>query len=389
MTTPPRHTERNPLVSVVVPSFQQGRFLGVALRSLLNQSYTNLEILVHDNQSTDESEAILEAHRAEIDAVIEADRGQSDALARGFCRAQGSILTWLNADDLLMPDAIATAVDAFESAGRPDVVYGHCAHLTRQGDFDRYFYEIQPFSRTLLRNTADFIAQPGTFFRSDTYRGIGGIREDLHYAMDWELWCRFARSGASFHFSDQVLAGARFYPATKTSSGGWSRAREILYVNKLHKTGWVPWGALAHLYGDVLRPRVGNLASVPRWFFRSIGPGGAIEPSQVLGLREGNVVVGRDFTLAFPVARKIAGFELHVMTASSSTGAAYTATLRQGGGSGVETSQRSSASGKVSWRFETPVAPAALEVVCRLEERAPISGPAYVHSLRLYEIALG
>ncbi len=305
-------------VSIVVPSHRMGETLRVALDSLLAQTHRAIEILVLDNNSDDATPEILRAYRDRLGHVsTEPDRGQADALRRGFARARGEILGWLNADDLLMPDAIARVVAAFDGPDRPDVVYGHCALLDREGQFLRYFHEIEPFSADRLRSVIDFVAQPSTFFRRDVYEASGGIDDSLDFAMDWDLWCRMASRGGRFYFLDDVLSGARHYPTTKTASGGLRRWREILRVNRNYGTTRIPIAALVHLYGDLLRPHL-RWAHGPirhcgrRWLGERLRPG-----REILGLRPDRTISSTGLSLRFPVHRDVIGGRMRVESDSA------------------------------------------------------------------------
>lgn len=369
-----------PLVSVVIPSFEQGRFLRAALRSLVGQDYPRVEILVQDNCSTDRTAEVLGEFETKIDSIrVERDGGQSDALRRGFERARGEILTWLNADDLLMPDAIANAVEAFTASDTPDVVYGHCAHVEESGTFQRYFYEVQDYSASLLRNVADFISQPGTFFSRDAYDAVGGLDGDLHYAMDWDLWCRFARGGLRFRRLDEVMAAARFYPATKTSSGGLSRVREILSVNRRYQTDRLPWGAMSHLYGDVIRPRFGGFDGLARWIYRRVGPGYRLNRTVVNGLRDRNVVSNPDFLISFPVCVPIFGVEMRLERNPEGTPIQFSASLVA---NGISHSAEAVA-GSAKWNFPASIIPKAIGIRCRIDESVLRGGEVRVADVRL------
>jgi len=302
-----------PVVSIVVPSFRQGRFLGAALESLRRQHYPHLEVRVHDNCSQDETPAVLERHRCWIDAiVVQKDGGQADALRRGFEQSSGEVLGWLNADDLLMPDAIRRAVDRLAAPDHPDLVYGHAAFLDERGNFRRYFHEIQPPTPGLLRDHSDYIAQPSAFFRRSTYESVGGIDARLRYTMDWELWCRMERAGARFAFVDETLAGVRIHEAAKTVSGGLRRLAEILRVNRRHGSRRLPLVALRHLYGDHLRQRFRGL----QWPARAVGRRLAPRPEEgrgiVLGLAPEGRVVQQSFAIRFPVLDRVARVSLHL-----------------------------------------------------------------------------
>jgi GT2 family glycosyltransferase len=333
-----------------------GRFLSGALESLLAQTHPRVEIIVQDNCSADETRAVLERYRGRLDQVaVERDAGQTDALRRGFARSRGEILAWLNADDLLMPDAVARAVECFDSGARPDVVYGHCAFLDEAGQFLRYFHEIRPFSRAELVDVTDFIPQPSTFFLRRCYETVGGLDAALAYTMDWDLWCRLAGHGCRFERVDHVMSGARIHPGTKTRSGGWRRFREILLVNLRHRQGRLPVAAAGHLYGDLLRPFAGPL----RPLFRRVGRR-VWRQSTVCGLDPGGAIAAPSFWLRFPVYGAIAGAELRLTagpTAPRATLNGHAARVRSGpGGTALE------------WRFEAPIYVDAAEIAVELGE---------------------
>ncbi len=223
-------------MTIVVPSFQQGRYLATCLRSLAGQIPGRLETLVYDNVSMDETQDILAKWRDPATRItVERDRGQADALNRGFREARGDVVGWLNADDMLMPGALEQAVRILDETDT-DIVYGQCAHLDERGCFTEYFPLTRSFDAHELRNYSDFIPQPATFFRRSKLEQVGLLDATLHYAMDWDLWCRFARVGARFRFVPEVWAGARIHPEAKTSRGGLEPLLEVWRVNARHRT---------------------------------------------------------------------------------------------------------------------------------------------------------
>ena len=229
-----------PRVTIVVPSFEQGRFLPSALRSILSQTESSIESLVYDNQSGDETPSVLAAFSGRMTRVTVAkDQGQSSALNRGFREARGDVIGWLNADDMLMPNAVERALRALADTGA-DIVYGQCAHLDASGQFTGYFPFTRAFDRVELLDYNNFIPQPATFFRRSLLDRVGLLDEGLRYTMDWDLWCRFAGAGAKFQFVPEVWAGARIHQAAKTSRGGMARLVEICAVNERHRTNRVP-----------------------------------------------------------------------------------------------------------------------------------------------------
>jgi len=364
-----------PRVSVVVPSWEMGRFLRAALESLRAQTFRDLEVLVHDNGSDDETPAVLHEYRDLVDCRIEPDDGQSDALRRGFARSRGEILCWLNADDLLMPDALERAVAAFDAPERPDVVYGDCALLDREGQFLRYFHEIQPFDAGLLCNRSNFIAQSSAFFRRDAYERVGGIDGTLEFAMDWDLWCRLARAACRFHRIDAVLSGARHYASTKTASGGISRLHEIAAVNRRYMDTRLPLVAAAHLYGDALQtlglrlPALDRLAR--RWWRRS-GTSGAT----ISGVASDARVAPPGFGLRFPLHRAVEGATLRLEAPSSARDALVHGLKAEfDGEAGLVEADEEPRKIRIRWRFEPSRELAAADISVSLAEAWPAGTP--------------
>lgn len=246
-----------PLVSVVVPSFNQAPFIREALDSVLAQDYPNREVLVMDGGSTDGTLAILRSYNNNIRFVAERDRGQANAINKGLGLARGSVVAWLNSDDRYVPGAIAHAVDALELNSSAGMVYGEGEIIDRDGHVLGPFEATQRFDLWTLIHVSDFIMQPTVFMRSDCVREVGGLDESLHYGLDWDLWIRLA-SRRPVEYVPKVLAQTREYGETKTATGGWSRLRELKSIMNRHGAeGWPP-GAVA--YGlDTLRllfPRV-------------------------------------------------------------------------------------------------------------------------------------
>ena len=248
---------KNPLISIVIPSWQQGKFLRYALESILSQSYSPIEIIVQDNLSTDNTCSILNEYKNKIQKIfIERDYGQAEALNKGFRRSSGDILGWLNADDMLMPNAITKVVEVFQSTDKSHIVYGHCANLNEFGQFLYYFNIIVPFSKDIFVNAPNLLAQTSTFFLRSCYFEVGGLDVKLKYTMDWDLWCKFAKKKYHFYFIDDVLSGARIYPDTKSKKGGLKRLIEIYRVNMLHKTTFFPLATIMYIYFDYLKPQI-------------------------------------------------------------------------------------------------------------------------------------
>jgi Glycosyl transferase family 2 len=222
-----------PKISVVMVSFNQAAFLEEGLRSILEQGYPNLEFIVIDGNSTDGSIDILERYRDRIGTlVIEPDRGQSDGLNKGFARATGDILTWVNSDDLLEPGALFRVAQAFAMPG-VDMVAGGCRQIGLSRDkiivnhHNRLPFGIQialPLGLLLDMDrfwlTGSFFYQPEVFFSSDIWKRSGGrLRTDLNYVLDYDLWVRMAAAGAHIIHIPEYLACSRTHDQQKTTVG--------------------------------------------------------------------------------------------------------------------------------------------------------------------------
>ncbi|MCP3959533.1 MAG: glycosyltransferase [bacterium] len=303
MTPPPEQ----PLVSIVTPSLNQGRFIGRTIDSVLAQSYPHVEYLVVDGGSTDDTLDVLRSYGDRVVWTSGPDAGQSDAIDRGFKRSRGAVLAWLNADDVYLPGAVERAVEELSRHPEAGLVYGRGVILDEAGAETGPFAGIEPFCLWRLLHVLDYVLQPAAFFRRVAYEAAGGLDRDLHYAMDWDLWIRLAAI-ADVVFVDSVLAGSREYGDTKTATGGWRRIRELRGLMRRHAgRAWTPGVRLYAL--DTLRRQLG--VAVP-FLSRAVDSGVAFGSRRII---EGVGVhadgwLGPDAALVVP--RRWGGFEVEV-----------------------------------------------------------------------------
>ena len=220
-----------PLVSVVTPSLNQGRYLREAIESVRAQTYSPIEHVVVDGGSTDETLDILSEYD-HLRWVSEPDRGQSHALNKGFARAAGEIFGWLNADDAYEPHAVAEGVRALTESGA-GLVY---ADVTRVNDDRIDPRRIRSRPRWDLwteLNEGNGVYSPSVFFTREAFEAAGGIDDSLHFSMDYDLWLRIGKR-FGVQRVDAVWSMQRYHDASKTISRMDAFWPERLAVSRRH-----------------------------------------------------------------------------------------------------------------------------------------------------------
>lgn len=222
-------------VSVVSPSFNQAEFLRECLTSVKVQTYPVLEHLVYDPGSKDGSREVAAAYR-HVTLFPEADSGQSDALNKGFARARGDIIAWVNSDDCFAdPGVFARVIDRFSQPDQPDIVYGRGIYTDENGKKLRDVYvNTNPGSLNWRFQQEDGILQPALFMRRSVIERVGPLRNDLHYCMDYEYWIRCMKAGMTFAFVDDVFAVARYHSNNKTYGMRGKSYAEVCEMMKEH-----------------------------------------------------------------------------------------------------------------------------------------------------------
>lgn len=220
-------------ITVVTPSFNQGRYIEETIRSVLLQGYPDLEYIVIDGGSADGTTEVIKKYEPWLSYwVSESDRGQADAINKGFARAAGLIFGWLNSDDLYEPGTLLRTADHFRQSPGCRLVYGQGDYCDERSDRTTPCSYVRAYDPVLLR-TVDYILQPATFWRRELWQQTGHLSIEYNWAFDWD-WLLRASKLTTFCYLSEKLALYRSLPATKTLSGGKRRQAEIAAIARRH-----------------------------------------------------------------------------------------------------------------------------------------------------------
>lgn len=208
----------SPRISIVTASLNQAKYLGKTIRSVLSQRYSNLEYIVIDGGSTDGTQDIVREHSDHLAFwVSESDSGQSDAIIKGFQRATGELLCWVNSDDALLPGCLRAVARAYADSDKPGVITGNVLYVDED---DRIVRCVRTLRQTVYLGRRGVLCPqaPAIFFQRRLYEQVGGLGPSLHFAMDSDLWFRFLRIGARFVHIPSYLGAFRWHRNSKTGT---------------------------------------------------------------------------------------------------------------------------------------------------------------------------
>lgn len=204
-----------PRFTVITPSYNQGNFLEETLLSVQLQNYPNLEHLVIDGGSTDNSVNIIKKHERHLAYwVSEKDRGQTHAINKGLQKASGDIIMWLNSDDVLMPGALKKAAEAFEKNPQAILIHGKSMLFGENRKEQIIGKKIKDLKLRYLAYIP--FPQPSSFFRKQLIEETGVLDESMHYGMDYELLARAALR-YEIVFTDHLFSKYRLHAESKTN----------------------------------------------------------------------------------------------------------------------------------------------------------------------------
>ncbi len=245
-----------PLISVVTPSYNQAPFLEATIRSVLEQDYEALEYIVVDGGSSDRSVSIIEKYADRLAWwVSEPDLGQTDAINKGFARARGEILAWLNSDDTYESGALSEAVAFLQANPQVGMVYGDANFIDARGRVIGRFDARQTDFDRLMRG-AVYIPQQAAFFRADLWRQVGPLDPTFYFAMDYDLWVRLARLAEIRYLPGRLWANFRLHGAAKSIADDARCWPEMLRVHRREGGALLSRMRLRYLARRLLAPLV-------------------------------------------------------------------------------------------------------------------------------------
>jgi len=235
-----------PLVSIVTPSFNQARYLEETIRSVLSQDYPRIEYIIIDGGSTDGSVEIIKQYEDSLAWWIsEPDSGQTDAINKGFSRASGDILAWLNSDDTYQPGAIREAAAFLAAHPEVGMVYGDANFIDDAGRSIGRFPAAQTDYRKLRRGYVH-IPQQAAFWRAELWEQVAPLDDSFYFAMDYDLWVRLARITRLQYLPGKVWANFRLHADAKTIAADDRCWPEMLRVH--YRDGGSPFSLITAKY---------------------------------------------------------------------------------------------------------------------------------------------
>lgn len=251
------------MISVVTPTLNQAGTIEETIQSVAAQDYPSFEHIVVDGGSTDGTLDILERH-PHLRWISESDRGQSDAINKGIDMSNGEVVAYLNSDDVLRPGALEAVAEAFAAHPQNGVVVGDCDIIDAGSRVEGVFKARLDRREDLLRywewGTGFCLPQPAVFVRRELFERVGGFREPLHLAMDYEMWLRLAQC-TGFTVVSKTLAGFRVAPDTKTRRQRYAMTLEAYLVSR-EFTHLVPWKQRFGLGLEAHRQIAGHLLTL-------------------------------------------------------------------------------------------------------------------------------
>ena len=288
-----------PWVSIVIPAYNHAAYLDQAVQSILKQDYSNVELIVIDDGSTDNTLEVLSKYEGLFYWESQQNMGQANTLNKGWRMSKGAILSYLSADDILLPDAVSTSVNYF--LNNPDAVLTYCdfnligpdssiIRRVRKPEFD--------YREMLAKMTCP--PGPGTFFRRAAFESAGPWDSSIKQMIDYEYWLRLGLQGRFLRIPE-VLAGYRVHEASQTFTAHGMRAEEpVLIIKRFFETHSLPHDLInvrnqalsnAHLFSFQLHLRAGHY----RYGYANLRQAFSLYPRNLFTIRAVRLLLNAQF----------------------------------------------------------------------------------------------
>ena len=231
----PSHNFKLPKITIITPSYNQGQYIEETIRSVLLQGYPNLEYIIIDGGSTDNTVDIIKKYEPYLTYwVSEPDRGQTHAINKGLARATGEIIAYLNSDDYYLPNTFFKVAESFRSFPNADLFHGRCRYVDDTGaKIGEQWGNIAHFAEIIdlwgIWWQKQQFVQPEVFWTKRITEKVGSFNEDLYFVMDYEYWCRILQSNGKVGKIDAELTCFRFTSEQKSNQSE-RVAEELLQV---------------------------------------------------------------------------------------------------------------------------------------------------------------
>jgi len=222
-------------VSIITPSYNQGQFIEATINSVINQTYKNIEYILLDACSTDNTSNIIKKYENEISTIVcEKDNGQSDAINKGFKLATGELVAWINSDDILYPDCVERIVNAYLDNPDGAIFYSNNYNVIDKDGVIRRNSSLKVRDRNYLLKEKFDVLQPGSFYVTEKVKRVNYLDENIHYCMDLDLWLKLLKLGSIVDIEGGPLAAYREWELTKTSTGAEKFYKNIYEILRKH-----------------------------------------------------------------------------------------------------------------------------------------------------------
>jgi glycosyltransferase involved in cell wall biosynthesis len=219
------------LITIVTPSYNQGQFIEETILSVLNQTYKNIQYIIVDGGSDDQTMEVVNKYKDQIDIVIhEKDQGQTDAINKGFKLAKGELVGWINSDDVLYSNCVEEIVKAYVEQSNAAIYYNCNLRIIDENSKTIEERTQKIPNKEYLLNSDYNVIQQGSFYNLDMVKKVNFLDSSIHYCMDLDLWLKLLNYGSIHYLNLAPISAFRIWGETKTTNGGVKFLRNIRQV---------------------------------------------------------------------------------------------------------------------------------------------------------------